>query len=232
MTKPRSWMTVWASTTPGGRLFRFAPPAFATRSTTTPPRTPRNSPATSASGPKRGGQRCSLASFTRCRLVGPLGALCRRTFRDGPLQRVESRDHAHPGRGLADGVACVAVAAQPDRLDPARPRALDVLVEAVADVDRFAGAGPGERERGGEQRAGGLRRADLGGGRDAVEKLAQAGLAQHAVQRDVPVARHDEPRPGGAPALERRGHLGKWREMQAVQQRRHEVRRWTLRDRT
>ncbi len=126
------------------------------------------------------------------------------------------------GRGLA---VALALAADPHRLDPSRAGARDVLLETVADVDRLARLRARERQRSGEQLAGGLRRPHLGRGRDAVEALAQASPLEHIVERDVPVARDDEAQAAFAPARERRGDLGEGREAEAVEQRRQQLAR-------
>src|ERR1039458_466786 len=136
-------MTVSRSVSPGETLVRLAPPACAISSTTTPPKTPSASPATSPTGPYQGGHCRSPASFTRC-----------------SLKLVERRDHANAGRcGECGGVPG---ASQPDRRDAGGDRPVDVLEQAVADVDGLPGLGPGARERRGEQLAGGLRHANLG----------------------------------------------------------------------
>ncbi len=126
---------------------------------------------------------------------------------------LERGDRTYAGGGRS------AVAAHKNRLDSGGTGTGDILLEAVADVDRVLGAGADERQRLLEDRRRGLARADFRRGEDPVEQRLELQRAQDTVQRHVPIAHHDEPLAARARGAECGPDVGERVEPQRREQR-------------
>jgi hypothetical protein len=97
--------------------------------------------------------------------------------------RVSDRQHLPETRDRADTLERrAAVADDQDRLDPRRAGTGNVLLDAVADVNRLGRADSGQPQSLGEDRRSGLARSRLGRREDAVEHPGEARVTEHGVQ--------------------------------------------------